>query len=47
MREYYKNPEKTAETFKDGWLRTGDQGFIDEDGDLHITGRVKDTFKTT
>ena len=47
MREYYKEPEKTAETFKDGWLRTGDQGYIDEDGDLHITGRVKDTFKTT
>lgn len=46
MRGYYKEPEKTAETIQDGWLHTGDQGRIDEAGNLFITGRVKDTFKT-
>jgi long-chain acyl-CoA synthetase len=44
---YYKEPEKTRETFTaDGWLRTGDQGRVDGDGYLYITGRVKDIFKT-
>ncbi|MFT5032580.1 MAG: long-chain acyl-CoA synthetase [Bermanella sp.] len=43
---YYKQPDKTAETFVDGWVRTGDKVRIDEDGYVFITGRVKDYFKT-
>jgi len=43
---YYKNPEKTAETFVDGWIYTGDKATIDEDGFVTLTGRVKDYFKT-
>ena len=46
MDGYYKSPDKTAETITDGWLHTGDQGRIDDDGFLFLTGRVKDTFKT-
>jgi len=44
---YYKEPEMTAESFTDdGFLKTGDQGKIDSEGYLWITGRVKDIFKT-
>ena len=43
---YFKNPEKTAETFVDGWVYTGDKARVDEDGFYYITGRVKDYFKT-
>ena len=39
---YYKLPEKTAETFEEDWLRSGDAGFIDENGHLVVIDRLKD-----
>ncbi len=44
---YYKNPEKTAEVLKDGWIYSGDKGTLDDKGYLRIIGRVKDAFKTS
>ncbi|MEN6608555.1 MAG: AMP-binding protein, partial [Bryobacteraceae bacterium] len=42
MLGYWKNPEATAEAIRDGWLCTGDLGYMDSKGWLHVTGRKKD-----
>jgi long-chain acyl-CoA synthetase len=48
MLGYYKEPELTRDSFTaDGWLKTGDKGELDAEGNLRITGRVKDLFKTS
>ena len=47
MLGYYKDKLTTNNTLKNGWLHTGDKGYIDKDEYLFITGRVKDTFKTS
>ena len=48
MLGYFLEPEITAQAFTpDGWLHTGDKGSLDAQGNLKITGRVKDLFKTS
>lgn len=43
---YFDNPQKSAETFRDGWVHTGDLGTLDEEGYLVIRGRQKDMIVT-
>lgn len=46
MQGYYKMPEETAQTLKDGWLVTGDLGYVDDDGYIFLTGRKKNLIIT-
>ena len=46
MLGYYNNPEATAEVLRDGALHTGDSGWIDDEGHIHIAGRLKNVIVT-
>lgn len=47
MQGYWQNPHATEKAFEKGWFKTGDLGKIDEDGYLHIVGRLKDLIVTS
>jgi long-chain acyl-CoA synthetase len=46
MEGYFENPEATSAVMQDGWLRTGDVGYLDRRENLHITGRLKNVIIT-
>jgi carnitine-CoA ligase len=45
MKDYFHNPEATVAALKDGWLRTGDVGWFDADGNYYFVGRKKDSIR--
>lgn len=45
MKGYHNNPESTSSTLMDEWIRTGDVGYYDEDGQFYITDRLKELIK--
>jgi len=47
MQGYWNDPEATAQVLEDGWLKTGDVGFVDDDGYIRITDRKRDFIKTS
>lgn len=47
MKGYYLEPEKTAEVLVDGWYHSGDAGRFDDNGNVCITGRLSQTFKSS
>ena len=47
MKGYYNRPDATAEVLKDGWLHTGDLGYLDAGGNLFLTGRAKEIIVTS
>jgi long-chain acyl-CoA synthetase len=47
MQGYFRNTAATEKVLRDGWLHTGDVGYLDEDGYLYITGRIKDVIVTS
>lgn len=45
MKGYWRDPERTREVIRDGWLHTGDRGYLDEEGYLYIVGRQSEMLK--